>query len=248
LIPASIAIVTKNEEANIEAALESVKDAAEIIVIDSFSSDRTVEICRRYTDKVFQKEWEGYAKQKQAAVDLVTGPWVFILDADERFTPELKAEVINALKEEGPDGFYVPRKNFFMKRWIKYGGWRPDNTLRLFRKNSGRFEERAVHEKVVVSGNTAYLKNPLLHYTYNSISDYLKRADVYSTLAAKELMKNGAAPKAFDFIVRPLATFIKMFFLRLGFLDGRYGLVLAVLYSYYTFLKYAKAWELRQER
>jgi len=245
LIPASIAIVTKNEEANIEAALDSVRDAAEIVVIDSFSSDRTVEICKKYTDKVIQKEWEGYARQKQAAVDLAAGPWVFILDADERFTPELKAEIINAIEENRHDGFNVPRKNFFMNRWIRHGGWSPDYTLRLFRKNAGRVEDREVHEKIVVSGSVSYLKNPLMHYTYNSVSDYLKRADTYSTLAAKELKKTGAAPSAPDFLLRPIATFIKMFFLRLGFLDGKYGLVLAVLYSYYTFLKYAKAWEMR---
>jgi len=245
LIPVSIVIVTKNEEANIEAALDSVKDAAEIVVIDSFSSDRTVEICRKYTDKVFRKEWEGYARQKQAAVDLAADPWVFILDADERFTPELKAEIINAIEENRHDGFYVPRKNFFMGRWIRHGGWSPDYTLRLFRKNAGRVEDREVHEKVVVNGSVSYLKNPLVHYTYNSVSDYLKRLDSYSTLAAKELKKTGVTPNALDFLIRPPFTFIKMFFFRLGFLDGRYGLVLAVLYSYYTFLKYAKTWELK---
>lgn len=245
MIPVSIVIVTKNEEANIEAALDSVKDAAEIVVIDSFSSDRTVEICRKYTDKVLQKEWEGYAKQKQAAVDLAEGPWVFILDADERFTPELKAEIINAIKENSHDGFYVPRKNFFAGRWSKHGGWWPDYTLRLFRKNAGKVEDREVHEKVVVRGSTSYLKNPLVHYTYNSVSDYLKRMDIYSTLAAKELKKNGVVPNVLDFFMRPLFTFIKMFFFRLGFLDGKYGLVLAMLYSYYTFLKYAKTWGMK---
>ncbi|MBI1811903.1 MAG: glycosyltransferase family 2 protein [Nitrospirae bacterium] len=245
MIPVSIVIVTKNEEANIEAALDSVKDAAEIVVIDSFSSDRTVEICRKYTDKVFQKEWEGYARQKQSAVDLAEGPWVFILDADERFTPELKAEVINAVEEDSYDGFYAPRKNFFMDRWIRHGGWRPDYTLRLFRKNAGKVEDREVHEKVIVNGSVSYLKNPLVHYTYNSVSDYLKRMDVYSTLAAKELKKTGVAPNVLDFLLRPPAAFIKMFFFRFGFLDGRYGLVLAVLYSYYTFLKYAKTWEMK---
>ncbi|HBO83508.1 MAG TPA: glycosyltransferase family 2 protein [Deltaproteobacteria bacterium] len=245
LIPASIVIVTKNEEANIDAALDSVKDAAEIVVIDSFSSDRTIEICRKYTDKVFQKEWEGYAKQKQSAVDLAEGPWVFMLDADERFTPELKAEVINAVEEDSHDGFYAPRKNFFMDRWIRHGGWWPDYTLRLFKKHSGRVEDREVHEKVIVNGSVSNLKNPLIHYTYNSISDYLKRMDIYSTLAAKELKKNGVEPNVMDFLIRPPVTFIKMFFFRFGFLDGRFGLVLAVLYSHYTFLKYAKTWEMK---
>jgi glycosyltransferase involved in cell wall biosynthesis len=248
LIPVSIVIVTKDEEANIEAALDSVRDAAEIVVIDSFSSDRTVEICRKYTDKVLQKEWTGYARQKQAAVDLAAGPWVFILDADERFTPELKAEVINAIKENSHDGFYVPRKNFFMGRWIRHGGWQPDYTLRLFRKSAGKVESREVHEKVIVNGSVSYLKNPLVHYTYNSVSDYLKRMDIYSELAAKELKKTGVAPNMLDFLIRPLITFIKMFFFRFGFLDGRYGLVLALLYSYYTFLKYAKTWEMKQKR
>ena len=245
MIPASIVIVTKNEEANIDAALDSVKDAAEIVVIDSFSSDRTIEICRKYTDKVFQKEWEGYAKQKQSAVDLAEGPWVFMLDADERFTPELKAEVINAVEEDSHDGFYAPRKNFFMDRWIRHGGWWPDYTLRLFKKHSGRVEDREVHEKVIVNGSVSNLKNPLIHYTYNSISDYLKRMDIYSTLAAKELKKNGVEPNVMDFLIRPPVTFIKMFFFRFGFLDGRFGLVLAVLYSHYTFLKYAKTWEMK---
>lgn len=245
MIPVSIVIVTKDEEANIEATLDSVKDAAEIVVIDSFSSDRTVEICRKYTDKVLQKEWEGYTKQKQAAVDLAEGPWVFILDADERFTPELKAEIINAIKENSHDGFYVPRKNFFAGRWIKHGGWWPDYTLRLFRENAGKVEDREVHEKVVVRGSVSHLKNPLVHYTYNSVSDYLKRMDIYSTLAAKELKKNGVVPNVLDFFMRPLFTFIKMFFFRLGFLDGKYGLVLAMLYSYYTFLKYAKTWGMK---
>jgi len=248
LIPVSIVIVTKNEEANIEAALDSVKDAAEIVVIDSFSSDRTVEICRKYTDKVSRKEWEGYARQKQAAVDLAACQWVFILDADERVTPELKAEVINAIEENRYDGFYVPRKNFFMGQCIRHGGWRPDYTLRLFKKKAGRVEDREVHEKVIVNGSVSYLKTPLVHYTYNSVSDYLKRMDVYSTLAAKELTKNGVVPNFMDFLLRPLAAFIKMFFLRFGFMDGRYGLALAVLYSYYTFLKYAKTWELKEKR
>lgn len=243
MIPVSIVIVTKDEELHIEGALASARDAAEIIVMDSFSTDRTVEICKKYTDKVFQKEWQGYAKQKQMAVDAAAGPWVLILDADERLTPELISEITNAIAENKHNGFYMPRKNFFAGKWIRHGGWWPDHTLRLFKKEAGYVEEREVHERVLVKGSVSYLKNPLEHYTYNSISDYIKRMDSYSALAAKELKKTGNVPNPLNLIVRPPAAFIKMFFVRLGFMDGMHGLILAVLYSYYTFLKYAKTRE-----
>lgn len=243
MIPASVVIVTKNEEMNIKDALDSAKDSAEIIVLDSYSTDRTVEICRRYTDKVFQREWQGYSRQKQAAVNMAAGPWVLILDADERLTSELRKEIAGAVNENKYDGFYIPRKNFFIGKWIKHSGWWPDYTLRLFKKDAGSLEEREVHEKVIVKGSVSHLKNPLEHYTYDSISDYLRKMGNYSTLAAKELKKNGVTPNPLDLIFRPFFTFIKMFFLRLGFMDGMHGLILAVLYSYYTFLKYAKTWE-----
>lgn len=243
MIPASVVIVTKNEEMNIKDALDSAKDSAEIIVLDSYSTDRTVEICRRYTDKVFQREWQGYSRQKQAAVNMAAGPWILILDADERLTSELRKEIADAVNENKYDGFYIPRKNFFIGKWIKHSGWWPDYTLRLFKKDAGSLEEREVHEKVIVKGSVSHLKNPLEHYTYDSISDYLRKMGNYSTLAAKELKKNGVTPNPLDLIFRPFFTFIKMFFLRLGFMDGMHGLILAVLYSYYTFLKYAKTWE-----
>lgn len=136
MIPISVVVVTKNEEMNIMEALESVKDAAEIVVVDSFSTDKTLEICRRYTDNVFQKEWQGYARQKQMAIDMAGGPWVLILDADERLTDSLKKEIPAAIKDGRYAGFYMPRKNFFLKKWMRHGGWWPDYTLRLFRKDS----------------------------------------------------------------------------------------------------------------
>ncbi len=243
MFPVSIAIVTKNEEDNIEAALKSVADAAEIVIIDSFSTDRTLEICKKYTEKVYQQEWQGFARQKQAAVDYAECPWVMILDADERVTPELKAEIVQAISEENHNGFYVPRENYFLGKWIRHSGWSPDNTLRLFRKDKGKLEPREVHEKVVVEGSVNYLKNPLKHYTYKSISDFVERMQRYSTLAAKEKFKTSGRAGIFSFTIRPVATFFKMYVLRQGFLDGIHGLVLALLYSCYTFLKYAKTWE-----
>jgi glycosyltransferase involved in cell wall biosynthesis len=243
LFPISVAIITKNEEQNIEDALKSVADAREIVVVDAFSSDRTVEICRKYTGKVFQHEWQGFALQKQRAVDYAEGPWVVIIDADERVTPELKKEIIKAISDTDCNGFYIPRENYFIGKWIKHSGWWPDYTLRLFKKDKGHFVMREVHEKVAVEGKTSYLKNPLKHYTYRSISEFVLRTEKYSALAAVEIRNKSGAAGLFSLTIKPLATFVKMYILRLGFLDGARGLILAVLYSYYTFLKYVKTRE-----
>ncbi|MBF0456473.1 MAG: glycosyltransferase family 2 protein [Nitrospirae bacterium] len=241
----SVVIVTKNEERRIAAALESAAAAAEIVVVDAESEDGTVEICKRYTDRVYIKQWQGFAAQKQAAVDLAAGPWIFILDSDERFTPSLTAEISTLLRDTALDGFFVPRKNFFLGRWIKHGGWRPDYTLRLFKKEKGRLEPRHVHEKVVVNGRTGYLKSSVEHYTYGSISEFIAKMDNYSTLSAME--KAAGRAGIFSITIRPVATFIKMYFLRFGFLDGIHGFILAVLYGYYTFVKYIKIWEAQNQ-
>ncbi len=245
MLPVSIAIITKNEEENIEAALKSVSGAQEIIVVDSFSSDRTIEICRRYTGKVYQHAWEGFAKQKQRAVDYAACPWVLVLEADERVTPDLWKEIADAISREDCNGYYISRKNYFLGTWIKHSGWWPDQTLRLFRKDRGRFELREVHEKIVVEGGVGYLNNPLKHFTYRSISEFVQRNDNYSSLAAIEIVKKSGKADIFSLTAKPAATFLKMYFLRLGFLDGMHGFVLAVLYSYYTFLKYAKTLDLK---
>ncbi|MDP3298376.1 MAG: glycosyltransferase family 2 protein [Thermodesulfovibrionia bacterium] len=253
----SVAIITHNEEENIREALESVKWADEIVVVDSFSTDRTVEICREYTDKVYSFEWAGFSEQKNKAVSMTTNPWILVLDADERVTKELKEEILNVVKNAYPspiplpdtsgeeargrvDGYYLPRKNYFARRWIKHGGWWPDYTLRLFRREKGSFEAREVHESIKIIGSTGYLENPIEHYTYKNVDDYLKRMQTYSTLAAKELLKKGCKGSILDIIFRPPATFFKMFFLQLGILDGIYGIILAYLYSVYTYNKYSK--------
>ncbi len=243
MMSVSVVIVTENEEKNIGDALKSVKDFEDLVVVDSFSEDRTVEICKKYTYRVYQHEWQGYAKQKQMAVDYAEKPWVLILDADERVTPELKSEIMEEIKNASFSGFYIPRKNFFLDKWIRHGGWWPDYTLRLFLKDMAFIKDRKVHEKVVVKGKVGYLKNPLEHYTYRTVSDYIKKIDRYSTLSAEELREKGVNPGMLTMVVHPLSTFFKMFFLRGGFMDGIHGLILAILYSYYTFLKYLKLWE-----
>jgi len=243
-IPVSVVVITKNEEKNIRDALESVKDFEEIIIVDSFSEDKTLEMCREYTDKIFQYEWQGFAKQKQLAIDKTTLPWVLVLDADERVTKGLKNEILEKIKDD-KDGYFIPRKNFFLNRWIKHSGWWPDYTLRLFKKDRGKMQQREVHEKIIVDGKIGYLREPIIHYTYYSLNDFIKKMQIYASLSAEEIFK--FTPSKTKIILKmtfsPFFTFFKMFILRLGFLDGLRGFILAVLYSFYSFLKYAKVWE-----
>ncbi len=243
----SIVLITLNEEQNIVPCLESAQWADEIVVLDSGSTDRTVELARRYTDRVLQVAWEGFGRTKNRAVAAATHPWVFVLDADERLTPALRQEIEEVLRADGPyDGYRVARRNFFCGRFIRHLGWYPDYSIRLFRKDKGRFQERQVHERVEIQGRVGTLQHPMLHYTYASLSDFLQRLDRYSSLAAQELVKQGKRPIWGELIWRPLLTFLKLYLLQRGFLDGRDGYTLAYLYSVYTFAKYAKARELRQ--
>ncbi len=236
-------MITFNEEENIDDALSSVQDAGEIIIVDSFSTDRTTEIARRYTDRVYRSSWQGFAKQKQMAIDLATCDWVFLLDADERMTDELRGEIEGIITTTSKKGFFVPRKNYFLNKWIRHSGWWPDYTLRLFRRGTGRIPYRAVHERIVVDGETGRLKNPIVHYTYKDINQFIDKAQRYSTLAALEMHSQGRRFRIADLLLHPPATFVKMYILQHGFRDGLHGLILAILYSYYTFLKYIKLWE-----
>ncbi|MGQ9921336.1 MAG: glycosyltransferase family 2 protein [Desulfobacca sp.] len=245
----AVTVITLNEEENIVPCLESARWADEIVVLDSGSSDRTVALARQFTDQVYTVAWEGFGKTKNRALDAATMPWIFVLDADERLTPQLRQEIEGILRADGPlDGYRVPRRNFFCGRWIKHLGWYPDYSIRLFRKDKGRFVEREVHESVQVQGRVGTLRQPLLHYTYNSLSDFVQRLDRYSTLAARELVKQGKKPLCGELVWRPFLTFLKLYVLQRGFLDGRDGYTLAFLYSTYTLVKYAKARELRQQR
>lgn len=243
----SVTVITLNEEKEIGGCLESVAWADEIVVVDSGSADRTVEIAGKYTDKIFCHAWPGYAAQKNRALGLATYDWALSLDADERVTLALRGEIQSVL--ESPPraaGYRIPRKNFFMGRWIRHGGWHPDYVLRLFRRDAGAFGERKVHESVTVRGEIGTLRSPLEHYTYRSLEDYFQRMDRYSTLAAEELFEGGKRAGLLDLLLRPPATFLKMVLLRQGFRDGVDGLLLGRLYSAYTFSKYAKLYKMGQ--
>jgi glycosyltransferase involved in cell wall biosynthesis len=238
----SVIIITHEEAHNIEACLRSIQGASEIILVDQNSSDGTANIASGLGARVFQEEWKGFAAQKNSALDKTEYPWILSLDADERLTPELLTEIQAVTHSDTSfDGYFIKRKNFFCGKWIRHSGWYPDYSLRLFRKNAGRFQERAVHERVVVHGRTGHLEHPLEHYTYRSISDYIQRMDRYSGLAAREMASGGRKTGLWiSLIFRPLFTFLKMYVLRKGAMDGRSGLFLAVSYAYYTFLKYYK--------
>ena len=242
----SVAIITRNEERNIRECLESVRWADEIVVVDNGSTDRTPAICREYGARFFPEDWKGYSGQKNSAIEKTRNEWVLSLDADERIPPDLFREMKQNLDQDpSVNGYWIPRKNFFLGRWIRRCGWYPDLNLRLFRKNRGRFGERAVHESVEIEGKTAVLGNPLIHETYRSLSDFFQRMDRYSTLAAEEMHRKGRRFRWTDALFRPPFTFLQMYLLRAGFLEGYSGWLLCVLYSFYTFAKYIKLKEIR---
>jgi glycosyltransferase involved in cell wall biosynthesis len=265
----SVVIITHNEEANLARTLQSVQPLVadgkgEIIVVDSGSTDRTVEIAKSFGAKVFVEEWKGYAAQKNSAIDKAQGDWILSLDADESLTPA-SAQVIERIlgpdsdAYEGISGCWLSRKNYFLGRWIKHGGFYPDKKLRLFRKGRGRFEDRVVHETVVVDGRTEHSLEmdfamggeiALEHHSYPTLSDYIEHMNRYSSLGAEMVVAKANGKVRFsviNIVLRPLATFIYNYFFRLGFLDGCEGLLLHLYHAVYVSWKYAKEWELARK-
>ena len=242
----SVIVIAKNEEHNIVDCLELVSWAKEIVVVDGGSDDKTVELARRFSQKVFIKPWEGYAEAKNFALQQCSGDWILWLDADERVTKELSEEIKDILGQEvtGIVGFEISRKAFFLGRWIRHCGWYPGYVLRLFRRGSGRWVDKRVHEHLEIEGDTRRLNSDLLHYTDPNLWHYLEKFNRYTTLAAEELTARNEPFSLSQLILRPMWLFVKMYFLKLGFLDGVQGFILCVLSSCYVFTKYAKLWEL----
>jgi glycosyltransferase involved in cell wall biosynthesis len=241
----SVIVITHNEEHNIIECLQSVAWAKEIIVVDSQSTDRTVELAKQFTQKVFVIEWMGYAGAKNFALDKSTSNWVFWLDADERVTPEIASEIqcIVSGNSTSDSGYEVARRAYFLGKWIKHSGWYPGHVVRLFKREKVQFDDSRVHEKVNVKGTVGKLKNDLLHYTDDTLYHYLTKFNRYTTLAAEDMRQAGDRFSFYDVFVRPSFLFFKMYIIRCGFLDGMHGLVLALLSSSYVFVKYAKLWE-----
>jgi glycosyltransferase involved in cell wall biosynthesis len=263
----SVVIITYNEEANIGRTLESVKPLVsdgkgEIIVVDSGSTDHTVEIARSHGAKVFVEAWKGYASQKNSAIEKATGDWILSLDADEEVSSTmhdfLKLILFGHHREEFADfrgGMTFPRRNSFLGRRLRHGGFYPDPKLRLFRRGHARFEERSVHEDLQLTEGTEYrpalfyeMGRPIeiIHHSYPTLSDYVDHMNRYSSLAAEMIVAKGKVRfSVINIVVRPLATFVYNYFFRLGFLDGREGLLLHLYHAVYVSWKYAKAWELQ---
>jgi glycosyltransferase involved in cell wall biosynthesis len=240
----SVVVITLNEEDRIRECLASVSWADEIIVVDAGSEDKTVALAREVTDHVVIHAWEGFAAQKNFAIARATGDWVLSLDADEQVEPALRDEIRAVVA--APDahaGYRIARRNVMWGQWIRHGRLYPDWQLRLFRRGRGRFVERAVHESVSVDGPVGRLTAALLHHSYRDVSDFLRRADRYSTLAAEEWSRSGAPFRVSQLVTAPLGRFLSMYVLHKGFLDGWRGFLLAVLYAYYVFVRSAKIWE-----
>jgi glycosyltransferase involved in cell wall biosynthesis len=293
----SVVIITHNEEDNIGRTLASVQPLiadgkGEIIVVDSGSTDRTVEIAKSFGAKVFIEEWKGYAAQKNSAIDKAAGEWILTLDADEEVEQPLAMEIAvrfpstrpnqaellervkqsrylitrqsirefkKLAKEKGltesgifaaVTGFWISRKNEFLGRWIKHGGFWPDPKLRLFKRGLARFERRIVHEDAkLIDGISGRLKHSLRHHSYLTLTDYIDHVNRYSSLGAEMAVASGRRGfSLFNIVLRPIATFIYNYFFRLGFLDGREGLLLHLYHAVYVSWKYAKAWELANKK
>jgi glycosyltransferase involved in cell wall biosynthesis len=250
----SVVVITHNEESNLARTLASLQPLladgkGEIVVVDSGSTDRTVEIAKSYGAKVFVEDWKGYAAQKNSAIERASGDWILSLDADEEVEPDLLSDISRVVAENNSwAGYRINRKNFFLGRWIRYGGYWPDPKLRLFRRNSGRFEDRAVHEDVQLQGDSAKLPGALAHRCYPTLADYTDHMNRYSSLSAEMLIAKGHQRfSVFDIALRPAATFLYNYVFRLGFLDGREGLLLHLYHAVYVSWKYAKAWELSRK-
>ena len=245
----SVAIATFNEERNIKSCLESIHNwVDEIIIIDGSSTDNTVEIAKKFKTAVYIFDNPSiFHLNKQRAIDACTGEWILQLDADEVVTEELKKEIIEVINREQINGFWIPRKNFFLGKFLKKGGQYPDYTLRLYRRGKGRLPCKSVHEQAVVEGRTEYLKNPLLHYPHPDFSDYLKHFNRYTDIFADELQENkvetGWKSLVFYMLMRPIHWFILSFVRHKGFMDGFAGFVFSLFSSLRFPVAYLKYWD-----
>ena len=247
--PVSAVVISFNEERNIGACLESLRFADEIVVVDSGSTDATLEIARRYTDKVLDVPWGGFGPQKQAAVERASHDVVLNVDCDERVTPELAEEIGRLLAGEDIAAAYtVPRRTFVGEKEIRHCGWSPDRTTRLFDRTKARFTADLVHERVDVSGETRPLRNPLLHHSFSGIGEILGKMNRYSDLSARQMFERGRKGSVIDLTLRPGFAFFRTYLLRMGFLDGFEGYVISTTTALLTFTKYVKLRELERKR
>jgi len=242
-------VTTLNEEVNIQACLESLAFVDEVLLVDSFSTDRTVAIATAFAGersglRIVQREYFGSAAQKNWAMDQVATPWILIVDADERVPAPLARE-IEKLLEDGPGAkhYFIRRENFFLGRLIRHSGWSTDKVVRLLERGSARYPNRRVHADLATEGPTPTLMHPMIHETYRSLDQALEKLHRYAVWAAADAYRAGRRPGFFELVFRPLWRFFRMYGVQAGFLDGRHGLVLCALQAYGVFLKWARVWE-----
>ena len=244
----SAIIITKDEAANIGDCLDSLAFCDERIVVDAASTDGTMMIAKEKGARVAAHGWKGFGPQKNYALSLAQGDWVLSVDADERVSPELAREIRAAIDAPKADGYEIPRRSSFCGRMMRHSGWFPDRVLRLFRRGKARFSDDIVHERVVCEGKVARLKEPLLHYPVARLEDAIRRIDQYSTLGAEALTRSDRKILALSGTAHGIGTFLRIYFLKLGFLDGAAGFMLAVANAEGAYYRYQKAWLARQRR
>lgn len=241
----SVTVITRNEAADLGAALESVRWADEIVVVDSESTDGTVAVARQFTDQVVVHGWEGYVAQKNLAASLASHDWILSLDADERVTPELAAEIRAALASPSHAAFRIPRVTWHLGRWIRSTDWYPDYQLRVYDKRSACWTGKYVHESVAVRGTTGELSGEIQHFAYRDISDHLETIDRYTTLAARQMSEAGRRAGLLQVAGHPPLAFLRNYILRGGIREGMAGFIVSSMNAYYVFLKLAKLWQWR---
>ena len=244
-------IPTFNEQANIKEAIESVLWCDEVIVVDSFSTDKTIEIVKSFPQvRLLQREYEYSASQKNWTIPQASHSWIFLLDADERPTPELVTEIKDVVKKGTKySGFWIYRRNNFMGKRIDYSGWQSDKVIRLFKKDECKYQNKHVHAEIEAKGEISILKNKLIHYTYLDLASYLKKADRYTTWGAfdryNKFQKSGRKIGLLYLFFRPFGRFLRHYFWRLGILDGTHGFVVSALAAYNVFIRAVKIWRLQ---
>ena len=243
--PVTVTIITLNEEKNISRAIQSVRWADEVLVVDSGSTDRTVEIAKGLGAKVVVNAWPGYGQQKNFAQDQAAHDWILNIDADEEVSPELAQAIQAAIKSPKAQGFYFPRKTFYLGKWIRYGGWYPNYLVRLANRKHAAWTEPSVHEELKIDGSTQTIEEPLLHYTFSSIQDQIHTNLRYARLGSENLKQRGQAPSCFKLIWKPIGKFIETYVIKRGFMDGLPGFIISVNAAHSMFLKYAYLHEAR---
>jgi len=246
-LPLSVIIIAKNEADRIGKALDSVQFAEDKLVVDSFSTDNTVEIAKSKGARVIQQEFRYAASQKNRSIPKAKHEWVFILDADEWIRSDLKEELTELLKK-GPDkkGYAIPRINYYMDQRVKYSGWQNDQVIRFFHRDSGKYNDKRVHEKLIVSGPVGKLKHHIHHNTYRSFQDVLRKVNQYSTWKAMDKVDKGVKASLASMFYKPVFTFFKSYFLRAGIRDGKVGFIISVISAGSVFLRQVKIWRIRE--